>query len=150
MFQNKLFNMAIIILVAIALLGTVTFVLWKTYLDTGSVVEGSSIEEEPKSIDEILSLTISTDEITTNLYSGDFIMVQFDLQVDNEEARAELEKRLNQVNHIVIKILSSSTPEDINGAEGLTELEARIMNEVNAILNNGRVVKVYTTKKVLQ
>lgn len=149
MFQNRLFNMALILLIAITLLGTVSFVLWQTYLKP-TVAEGSEEKEKPKSVDEILALTVKTEEILTNLYSGDFIQVQFSLQVDNKKAKEELEKRLDQVNHLIIKTLSSMTPDDINGAEGLNTLEAHIMNDLNGILQEGHIVKVYTTKKVLQ
>ncbi len=150
MFQNKLFNMALILLIAIALLGTVTFVLWQIYLKPSVVDEAAQKEEKPKSIDEILEMTVSTEEIVTNLYTGDFIQVQFNIQADSVEAKDELEKRMYQVNHTIIKTLSSMTPEDVSGSEGLSTLEASILNELNTILDQGRVVKVYTTKKVLQ
>lgn len=150
MFQNKLFNMALILLIAIALLGTVTFVLWQIYLKPSVVGEAVKEEEKPKSIDEILEMTLSTEEIVTNLYTGDFIQVQFNIQADSVEAKEELEKRMYQINHIIIKTLSSMTPEDVSGSEGLSTLEASILNELNTIMNQGRVVKVYTTKKVLQ
>lgn len=150
MLQNKLFSMALILLIAITLLGTATFVLWQTYIKPAAVEGSAAAEEKPKTIDEILELTVSTEEIVTNLYTGDFIQVQFNLQADSKHAKEELEKRMYQVQSVIIKTLSSMTPDDVNGAEGLNTMETNIIQELNGILQNGRVVKVYTTKKMIQ
>ncbi|MCF6093829.1 flagellar basal body-associated protein FliL [Microaerobacter geothermalis] len=148
MFRHKLFNMALIIMIAITLLSIVTFLLWKNYFQVpvNQQAEGA----KAPSIDQVLALTVDTEEITTDLYTGDIIRIQFKLQVSNEKAKAELEKRLFQVNYTIISILSSLTPDDIKGEEGLNALEAMIMNRINEVMQEGKIVKVYTTKKILQ
>lgn len=148
MFQNKLFHMSLIILIAATLLGAVTIILWNTYLKT-DVADAEAEPAEELSIDEVLERSVETEQITTNLYSDGFAQVRFRIQADSKEAKDELEKRMYQIEHIVIKTISSMTEDDIRGAEGLHMLETKIQQEMNELLDKGEVVKVLTTEKIL-
>lgn len=140
MFNNKLFNMSLIILIGITLLGGIAFVLWKTTFPT--VINEQPVEEQKLSADEMLSLSVTTDVITTNLYSKDYIVIQFSILLDNKEAKLEFEKRLVQARAIIISVLSSQTAEDLRGTEGIDRLNAILMNRFNEILQNGKVDEV--------
>ncbi len=151
MFQNKLFNMALIIIIAIALLGGVSFVLFKVYFSpvNGSPTDDTSAVAKPLSADEMVQYTVDTGEITTNMATDNYIVIRFSITADGKKGQEELSKRLPQVNQIIIKTMAGLSPEDIKGTEGLNKLEAKIMNEVSAIMQEGKILQVITTKRVL-
>ncbi len=149
MFQNKLFNMALIIVISIALLGVVTFVLWQTYIAPSTHASAEKPAEKVLTADEMAEYTVDTGEITTNLATNNFIIVRFSITADSKKGKEELEKRMPQVNQIIIKALAGLTPDDLKGTEGLNKLEAKIMNQISAIMQEGKIVEVITTKRVM-
>ncbi|QDS33641.1 flagellar basal body-associated FliL family protein [Brevibacillus brevis] len=150
MFQNRLFNMALIIIIAISLLGVVTFVLWQTYLSPAAQT-ATTDEQEVKTLtaEEMKEFSVDTGEITTNLLTNNYMIVRFSITADSADAKTELEQRLPQVNQVIIKTLAGLTPEDIKGTEGVNKLEAKIMNEISSLMQEGKIVQVVTTKRVL-
>jgi flagellar FliL protein len=149
MFQNRLFNMALIIIIAISLLGVISFVLWQTFLSPSGQSPKAETEVKTLSAQEMNEYSVDTGEITTNLLTNNYIVVRFTITAENEEAKEELEQRLPQVNQVIIKALAGLTPEDIKGTEGVNKLEAKIMNEVSALMQKGKIIQVITTKRVL-
>lgn len=149
MFQNKLFNMALITIIAITLLGVAAFVLYQTYLTPASG-EHATKEQPVLSADDMVAFTMDTGDITTNLLTNNYIIIRFSITADSKEAKEELTKRTAQVNQIIIKTLAGLSPDDIKGTEGLNKLEAKIMNQISSILQEGKIVQVITTKRVLQ
>jgi flagellar FliL protein len=150
MFQNRLFNMALIIIIAISLLGVISFVLWQTYLSpTAQTASTEEKEIEPLSAKEMQEYSVDTGEITTNLLTNNYMIVRFTITADSSDAKAELEQRLPQVNQVIIKTLAGLSPEDIKGTEGVNKLEAKIMNEISSLMQEGKIVQVVTTKRVL-
>ncbi len=151
MFQNKLFNMALIIIIAISLLGVVSFVLWQTYLSpTAQTASHEEPKEEPLTAKEMKEFSVDTDKITTNLMTNNFMIIRFTITADSEDAKVELEERMPQVKQIIIKTLAGLTPDDIKGTEGINKLEAKIMNEISALMQEGKIVQVITTERMLQ
>ncbi|MFG0216010.1 flagellar basal body-associated FliL family protein [Brevibacillus porteri] len=150
MFQNRLFNMALIIIIAISLLGVVSFVLWQTYLSPAAQT-ATTDEQEVKTLtaEEMKEFSVDTGEITTNLLTNNYMIVRFSITADSADAKTELEQRLPQVNQVIIKTLAGLTPEDIKGTEGVNKLEAKIMNEISSLMQEGKIVQVVTTKRVL-
>jgi flagellar protein FliL len=148
MFKNKLFNLTLIILIAITLLGLASFSVYWFYLKSGS--NHAQAATTQKSIDEILKVSTETKEITTNLYSGGYLRVEFNIEADSKDAKDELDKRMFQVEHIIIKTLSSMTADDVKGPQGISKMESGIKNQINDILQSGKVVNVITTKLMIQ
>ena len=145
LFKNKLMNIMLIILTTLTLIGGITLVLYFQFSNSAS----ADPNKEP-TIDEILALSVDTNEITTNLLTNDFIRVSFKIQVDNEKAKKELEKRDFQVRSIIIRELSGMRASDFSGPEGIEGLENLILVKINEYMQEGIVVKVYTTGFVLQ
>lgn len=104
------------------------------------------------SIDEITkSLTVDTDEMTTNLKSSNhFIKVQFKIQVSNQKTKDEVNKRMFQVKNAIIYELSGMDPNQLQGPKGLNLLETSLKNRLNEILLKGHVTRVYTTDILIQ
>lgn len=151
MFQNKLFNMALIIIISITLIGAVTFVLWQYYFSPDAKTAAAVGHEEvkPLTADEMVEYTVDSGKITTNLLTNNYIVIRFSITADGKKGKEELDKRMPQVNQIIIKTLAGLTPDDIKGTEGLNKLEAKVMNEISAILQDGKIVQVITTERVL-
>lgn len=150
MFQNKLFNMALIMIIAITLLGVVAFVLWQMYLNpaaNGSMAQAAEVKT--LTADELVEYTVDTGEITTNMLTNNFIIVRFSITASDKKTKEELEKRLPQVNQIIIKTLAGLTPDDIKGTDGLNKLEAQLLNQISTIVQEGKIIQVMTTKRVL-
>ncbi|WP_110112824.1 flagellar basal body-associated protein FliL [Bacillus sp. CGMCC 1.16541] len=142
MFKNKLVNIMFIILLALTLVGVIAV-----------IVIVKTDDEKPEtgpSIDEVIESSIDINEITTNLASNQFVRISFKIQTSNKKAAQELQKREFQVKDIIIKELSDMKAEDLEGKEGLTKFEKRIQAKINELMQEGTVVRIYTTSKMLQ
>ncbi|WP_010282419.1 flagellar basal body-associated protein FliL [Bacillus timonensis] len=135
--KNKLLVIMVIILSTITLVGTTAFVIL-------TKVTASDNQKEP-SIDEVLKSTVEIPEITTKLLSDDYIRISFNIQTDGKKGKEELEKREFQVSNIIIKELSNMTSEEFKGEEGIVNLENRLKERINELMQDGTVVKVYAT-----
>lgn len=133
----------LIILIALTLVGVVSVVLVNQFR-----AEVNPYAEP--TIDDIVSLSFETEEITTNLRSNDFVRAKFLIHVDNKNALEEIQKRDFQVENIIIRSLAGKEATDLVGPEGIDTLEAELQEEINRLMQTGAVVKVYTTQWVVQ
>lgn len=106
-------------------------------------------KKEP-TIDQVLEASVDISEITTNLLNDDFIRISFTIQTDGRKAKSELSKREFQVRNIIIQELSELTNEDLNGREGKIHLEEVLKENINELMQEGEIVKVYITSAILQ
>ncbi|MCI1857897.1 MAG: flagellar basal body-associated FliL family protein [Sporolactobacillus sp.] len=144
MFKSKGMNVLFFISLAV-ILGTAAAFFITSHVDRSSA-QGSHPD-----IDEIVkNLTVSTGEITTNIEGDHFIKVNFRIQVSSKDAKDELSKRSFQVKNAVIYIVSGMKVSDLRDQKGLAVLENQIKDRINTFLNNGRVIHVYTTEKIIQ
>ncbi|KMJ58645.1 flagellar basal body-associated protein FliL [Bacillus sp. LL01] len=142
MFRNKLLNAMIIILLTISILGVIALV----------TMDGLYADEtagEP-TIDEIIKYSVDFEEITTNLESGGYIRLKMKVQTDSKKATSELLKRDFQVQNIVIHEIATKSASDFEGGKGLSQLEEDIQQKINEVMQDGEIVKVYTTSFLLQ
>ncbi|GIO00733.1 MULTISPECIES: flagellar basal body-associated FliL family protein [Brevibacillus] len=144
MFQNKLVNMALIILIAITLLGVAAFFMYMYTFAPAKQTNGAEVVKALNA-DEMKEYSVDTEDITTNLLTNNFVVVRFSITADGKDGKAELEKRLPQVKQVIIKSLAGLTPEDLKGTEGINKLEAKVLNDVNSIMQDGRIILVSTT-----
>lgn len=143
MFKNKLVNIMMIILIALTLIGALALVLYTQFFQ----------ETEPEgdpTIDQVIERSVETEEITTNLLSNHIVRSQFVIQLENDQTKEEFEKRSFQVENIIIQELSDMRDVDFQGSEGIQELESRIRNRVNEIMQEGTVIQVYMNQRVIQ
>lgn len=103
---------------------------------------------EALSIDEMNQNAFETSEITTDLRDGHFVRIQFKIITDDKKSFNELEKREFQINNIIIKELAIMEVNDFQ--EGISEMEDTLQEKLNAIMEDGRIVEVYTINKILQ
>ncbi|SDG98106.1 flagellar FliL protein [Alteribacillus persepolensis] len=142
MFQNKMMNTMFVIILTMTLVGVVVWMLLHHF-------STSEAGAEP-TIDEIIENSWQTEEITTNLADNHYLRAQFQIHADSKKAREELEKRDFQVNNIIIHQLANMSSSDIDSEEGIQELETTVRSQINETMQTGDVIRVYTTKRIIQ
>ena len=143
MFKNKLISKMIIIMLSLTLIGSIAVIVTLKYT-------GQAGTEKGPSIDDVIKASVDVTDIKTNLKSNNYISISFKIQMDSKKAAAELQKRDFQVRDIIIKRLSDMSAQDFEGTQGLSTLETDIAKQIDQLMENGHVVKIYTTSKVLQ
>lgn len=143
MFNNRLVNIMLIVLIALTLIGAIALVLYTQFF------EEETADAEP-TIDEVIERSVETEEITTNLQSNQVIRSQFVIELNNTDARNELEKRDFQVEDILINELSDMGSDELDGQEGRNEMKKSVMNEMNQLLQEGYVNEIYINQWVVQ
>lgn len=144
--KNKTMNVMIIILVTILLLGVVGVVVVKK-LGENNAENTSALEP---SIDEILVSSVDVPELTTNLMDNKFVRISLKIQTNSEDAAAELTKRDFQTNNIVIQTLSEMSSTDLEGKTGKIDFQNTIKVQLNELMQQGEVQKVYITSYIIQ
>lgn len=139
--NNKFFKILLIILISLTLGGVLALVFVNTF---------NKDPNAAPTIEEVVANSYMTEEITTNLLSNDFIRASFQLQADSKAAAEEVAKRDFQVNNIIIRTLAGMEASELSGPEGIEKLEATIRDEINELMQDGKVVRVYTTSWVIQ
>lgn len=141
--KNKVLTVSLIILVCITLVGVVGLILIL------QLNKGDGTEKEP-TIDEVLEASVDVPEITTNLMGRQFIRISLKIQTDSKKAAAELTKRDFQVNNIVIQELSEKTAKDFEGKTGKQAFEDAVKAQLNPLMKDGEIKKVYIVSYIIQ
>lgn len=139
--KAKLIPVSIILVVAILLLGGTWYFLYF------SKTQGKQTALTP---DDILATMVETESITTNLNSGGYIQLRFQIQTSSKEAKDELEKRSFQVQNIILRLASGMSAEQAKKPGENGQFEFQLENKLNGILQSGKVVHVFTINKVIQ
>ena len=142
--KNKILTILLIILVAITLVG-VASVAAIAYFNN----DHANVPKEP-SIDEIVENSVNIPEITTNLANGDFIKMTLTIQTNNKKAKIELEKRVFQVNNLLITELSELKSDMLRSKIGKEQFQEKMKTKLNEIMQEGKIEKVYITSSILQ
>jgi flagellar protein FliL len=140
--KNKVLTVSLIILVCITLIGVVGLIL-VMQLNKGD-------EAKEPTIDDIIESSVDFEEITTNLGNRQFIRISLKIQTDKKKAAEELAKRDFQVKNIVIQELSEMTAKDLEGKAGKQAFEDALKSQLNPLMQNGEVQKVYIVSYIIQ
>jgi flagellar protein FliL len=141
--KNKMLTIMLIILVTILLVGVIALVvIFK--------LDDKDAEAKEPSIEEVIEASVDIPEITTNLSGNDYIRISFKVQTDSKEAKEELEKRVFQVNNVIIEELSEMKSSELEGKKGKQTIENTVKEKVNALMQDGKVEKVYITSMMIQ
>lgn len=141
--KSKTLTITLIVLVTLTLLAVVAVVLL-------TQLNKEPKAEEAKPIEEVILASVDVPEITTNLADGSFARLTLKVETDSEDAAGELTQRLHQVNNIVIYELSELTTEDLKGKQGKVLFEKAVKAQINELMQEGEVQKVYMTSFIVQ
>ncbi|QDP40183.1 flagellar basal body-associated FliL family protein [Radiobacillus deserti] len=141
--NRKFLTILISVLVVLTIVGAVAVVLVLN-------LTGDKEEEKVKELtaDEMAEYSFEVPEVTTDLKDGSYLKIQYQIVGDSKEAKEEIEKRSFQMKNIMIKQLSPLTADDIQNK--LSEIEKKLVVELNKVMEEGKIVDVYTISKVLQ
>jgi flagellar FliL protein len=157
-FKNKLLQLGVIILIALALIAVVVVILFNTILDTSpdpndpnaSVKEKvEDVDSKKYSADELLEMSVHMNDLLGNLSNNDIVQLSLTFELDSVEAKEEFEKLDYITKDVVLKTIADMKPEDIKGAKGIDFLSATLMNKVNPKLSEGKLREIYVTKLIL-
>ncbi|ANX12292.1 flagellar basal body-associated protein FliL [Fictibacillus arsenicus] len=141
--KNKAVTIMLSMVVAIGLVGAAGYFGFQYF--------SPKTEASEPTAEELDKLMVETEEIITNPADKSvFVKIKFKIQTDNKDAKKELEKRLFQVNNLIIYEISNMKTEQLSGQKGLISLENTLKTEINKVMQDGKVVRVYTTQKIIQ
>ena len=149
-------KLLIILLVLLLLGGGGGFAAYKFLLSDKSKDEekdkAEEIVKETQSIEQI-GIMYDLGNFVVNLADKDadrYLKINIVLEIENEQVKIELEKRLPQIKDAITTLLITKTSEELKTAEGMELLKEEIIKRVNAILPLGGVKNVYFTEFVIQ
>jgi flagellar FliL protein len=79
-----------------------------------------------------------------------YLKAKLELELENQEVQAEIDKRLPQFRDAILTMLSSKTYADINDLSGKFQLRAEIISMLNGYLHTGKISNVYFTEFIVQ
>lgn len=133
----------LIIIISLTLIGVVAIVL-VNYFKAENNSNG-----EP-TIQKIVELSYDTPELTIKLQSNDFVKLQLKFIVDNKDALEEIQMRDFQIENIVLREMSNMKASDLEGSDGIDNLENRLKLKINELMQEGMVVQVYVRRMIVQ
>ncbi|RED66035.1 flagellar basal body-associated FliL family protein [Cohnella lupini] len=149
--MRKLLPWLVSLLLAITLIVIATFYFWTNLFGDKAADPEQAIKEvagneqvEPISADEMVKVTSELIDIRTNLSDTDYVVqISFSFQFDNEKAKEEFDKiKESQIKPIVNRALWVMSPDDMNGTKGKDQLTAGLINSVNSVLSDGKLLRV--------
>lgn len=140
--KNKALTISLIIVVTLTLVGIIGLILTLQ-------LKGDTAPKEP-TIDDILEASVDVPEIMTNLSGRQFIRISLKIQTTDKKAAAELAKRDFQIQNIVIQELSEMTSKDFEGKAGKQAFEDSIKAQLNPLMQDGEIEKVYIVSYIIQ
>lgn len=158
--MKKMLPWLVSLLLAITLIVIAGLYSWKTFygkkdaVDTATAVQESvkHVEAEALSAEERSKVTSDLNDIKTNLSDTNYIVIfGFTFQLDNAKAKTEFDEvKESLIKPIINRALWSTTPEEMQGTKGKDELVSELLNEINPVLTEGRVVKIGITNFLMQ
>lgn len=79
-----------------------------------------------------------------------YVVLNMALELTNEEAQAEVEKRVPLIRDVAIQLLSSVPVDSMDGAQNKLKLKERFTQEVKKVLPPGTLKRVYFTSFIIQ
>lgn len=150
--QKKFPLKLVIIFVAFLLLAGGGFFVWKSGMIGGKSPEAVAAKEEDAGKPDMGPI-FNLQTFIVNLADPrgkKYLKVKIDLELDNEDVKEEIDKRISQFRDTVLTLLSSKQLEDINGLEGKLQLRAEIISMLNQYLNTGTIANLYFTEFIVQ
>ncbi|MFS1513192.1 flagellar basal body-associated FliL family protein [Chengkuizengella sp. SCS-71B] len=142
MSKNLLFSL-IFILVFITLITLSAFIFWDW-------VKNEPVSTENPSAQEIQELTVFMDDVTTNLADLNYLIrISFAFQVDNKDAKKELEASIHIVESNVIRLLADTKANEMSDSQDLDLIINKLKDIINPILTEGTLEQVHITDRVV-
>lgn len=136
---SKVFKNIIIGLVLVSILGMAAIIY---------ILMNQDDPNRELTIDEQIEYSYMTESINIDLADNRYAQLQFSIITNNEDAKAEVEKRMFQFKNILIKqtveMESSVLQNDLSGFEN------RLKDEMNVLMEEGEITDIYLISKIVQ
>lgn len=122
--------------------------------DVVAGVHQEDANRDPASInkEDIVGKLVPMETFLVNLAGtrgGKLVKMDFELEVDNNEVMAEIDKRKPQIRDKVIILLSSKNYDFMSSKEGKLALRNEIKDVINEFLVSGKIKNIYFTNLVV-
>lgn len=157
--KKKGFPMKIILLCVVFLfVAGGGFFVWKSgFLGKFSEESKKLVEEKTGDADTKVDIDIgpiySLEDFIVNLADAGgkrYLKIRLDLELNGENVKEEIGRRLPQMKDGVLTLLSSKRYEDIYETEGKSQLRAELLSELNQHVATGRITNIYFTEFIVQ
>lgn len=106
--------------------------------------EGSKVDIGP---------IFSMDTFIVNLvdpHGKRYLKLRLELELNADEVRVEVDRRMPQFKDTILTLLSSKTYEDVSSLEGKLQLRAEMISMLNRYLQSGSIENIYFTEFIVQ
>ncbi|WP_052339184.1 flagellar basal body-associated FliL family protein [Gorillibacterium massiliense] len=158
--KNKFLLIVLAMLVVVTLIAGAGVGIWTLMdrMDNKTVDPGQKaansvehVEGKKQSAAEVKKLTVSVENVITNLKERDrTIKAGFAFEMNNSKVKKELEDYDSRVRNVINQTLADLTMEDLSGSKGQEALKAILMNKINDFLTTGKVTQVNITDIIMQ
>lgn len=157
--MKKMLPWLVSLLLAITLIVIAGLYSWDTFFGKKSADGPEAAQESVKQVEaKVLSaaerskVTSDLNDIKTNLSDTNYIVIfGFTFQLDSSKAKTEFDEVKDSViKPIVNRALWNTTPAEMQGTKGKDDLVAELINEINPVLTEGKVVKIGITNFLMQ
>jgi flagellar FliL protein len=114
---------------------------------------GHGKEDTSKAEKQGTPVIYTMDPFIVNIYDGQdlrYLRVKVEVEVSDEQAKAELGGRQAQVRDTILVLLSAKTLLDVRDQQGKNQLRQEIYSAVSRLFPSDKVRKVYFTDFVVQ
>lgn len=148
---------AVLIVLLLAVAGVVVYLLLSQ--DEQAIAQNNQNGAEVTQVQRksAMDLTVGPmyplDQFIVNLLSEGgrrYLKTTIDFELSDDSLIEELDTKIPRVRDIIIRVLSSKTVEEISTPKGKEKLKQELTNQLNAVLVDGQIVRLYFTDFVIQ
>ena len=144
----KLHVKTILILVVITAIGVSGYFLWQHFKNADQ--NEAKSKDSLVTVDDLINVSVDTEEITTNFADGDIIQVRFKLITKSEIHAEEIEKINFTTQDSIIQTINQIKKSDAVGPNGFTMIENNVKDDLNKALGEDLITRVYLVEKLIQ
>lgn len=147
--KNKTKKVLVIVIIIIVFLVSTSLIAY--FIATSVLSDDNNDDNSEDEINEIVQtgVFVKVGQYLTNLEDDNVIRLSIELEVENNETKEEVEERKAKIHDRILSIIRTKTSEEIK-SDGIDELRKDIASELNNILNEGIVLRVYFTDIFVQ
>lgn len=141
----------ITMLLAITLIALVFIMVWNSQNSSNSNDTVNANYQKRLTAEELLEVTSVMNDIKTNLASPNYVaQTGFAFQLDSKKSAEQFEKIKDiKVKPVILKTLSDMKLEDLEGKKGKDQLAAKLVEEINKVLPQGKVIEIDVTECIM-
>lgn len=141
----------ITMLLAITLIALVFIMVWNSQNSNNSNDIVNANYQKRLTAEELLEVTSVMNDIKTNLASPNYVaQTGFAFQLDSKKSAEQFEKIKDiKVKPVILKTLSDMKLEDLEGKKGKDQLAAKLVEEINKVLPQGKVIEIDVTECIM-